>query len=76
VAHACQALGIGETALRRWVTQVETEKVGLTPPGKAITPAQPRIQTLDAQVKRLEMEKAILKKAATLLAEDVSLAMR
>lgn len=76
VAQACQALAIGETALRRWVAQVETEKVGLTPLGKAITPEQQRIQTLEAQVKRLEMEKAILKKAATLLAEDVSLAIR
>lgn len=76
VAQACQALGIGETALRRWVTQVETETAGLTPRGRAITPEHQRIQALEAQVKRLEMEKAILKKAATLLGEDVSPAMR
>ncbi len=38
VAQACQALGIGETALRRWVAQVEAETAGLTPTGKAITP--------------------------------------
>ena len=72
VGQASQALGIGETALRRWVAQVETEKTGLTPTGKAITPEQQRIQQLERQVKRLEMEKAILKKAATLLGEDVS----
>ena len=76
VAQACQALEIGETALRRWVAQVEAETAGLTPTGKAITPEQQRIQSLERQVKRLEMEKAILKKAATLLAEDVSLTMR
>jgi len=70
VAQACQALAIGETALRRWVTQYETETKGLTPNGQAITPEQQRIQALERQVKRLEMEKAILKKAATLLAED------
>ncbi len=76
VGQACQALGIGETALRRWVAQVEMEMVGLTPSGKAITPEQQRIQQLERQVKRLEMEKAILKKAATLLGEAVSPAMR
>lgn len=76
IAQACQALELGETALRRWVAQVESETAGLTPAGKAITPEQQRIQSLEAQVKRLEMEKAILKKAATLLAEDVSLGMR
>ena len=76
VAQACQALGIGETALRRWVTQVEGETKGVTPSGKAITPEQQRIQTLEAQVKRLEMEKAILKKAATVLAENVVPAIR
>ena len=70
VAQACQALGIGETALRRWVGQVQGETAGRTPTGKAITPEQQRIQSLERQVKRLEMEKAILKKAAKLLAED------
>ncbi len=76
VAQACQALGIGETALRRWVVQVAAETAGLTPRGKAITPEQQHIQQLERQVTRLEMEKAILKKAATLLGEDVSPAMR
>jgi transposase len=70
VGQACQALGIGETALRRWLAQYETEAAGHSPTGKAITPDQQRIQALEGQVKRLEMEKAILKKAATLLAED------
>ena len=76
VAQACQALGLGETALRRWMAQVEAETAGLTPTGKAITPEQQRIQCLEAQVTRLEMEKAILKKAATLLAEGGLPAMR
>lgn len=76
IAQACQALGIGETALRRWLAQVAGEVAGLTPTGKAITPEQQRIQSLERQVKRLEMEKAILKKAATLLAEDSLPAIR
>jgi transposase len=70
VGQACQAVGIGETALRRWLAHYEAEVTGHTSTGKAITSEQQRIQTSEAQVKRLEMEKAILKKTATLLAED------
>lgn len=62
VSQACQTLNIGDTALRRWLAQMETEASGTTPKGQALTPDQHRIQTLEAQVKRLEMEKAILKK--------------
>lgn len=76
VSQACQALNIGDTALRRWVAQVQAETAGLTPSGKAFTPEQQRIQQLEAQVKRLEMEKAILKKVATLFAEDEPLSIR
>ena len=75
VPQACQALNIGDTALRRWLAQIEAEASGTTPKGKALTPEQQRIQTLEAQVKRLEMEKAILKKAATLLADPVPFGM-
>ena len=58
------------------MAQVEAETAGLTHTSKAITLEQQRIQSLERQVKRLEMEKAILKKAATLLAEDEAPAMR
>ena len=76
VPQACQALNIGDTALRRWLAQIEAEAMGITPRGKALTPEQQRIQTLEAQVKRLEMEKAILKKAATLFTEPDPLGIR
>lgn len=76
VPQACQALNIGDTALRRWLAQVEAEATGTTPSGKALTPEQQRIQMLAAQVKRLEMEKAILNKAATLFAEPEPLGIR
>lgn len=69
ISQACEALNIGDTALRRWLAQMDVEMAGGAPSGRALTPEQHRIQTLEAQVKRLEMEKAILKKAATLLAD-------
>lgn len=62
VPEACQALGVGESALRRWVKQLQAERGGHTPASKALTPEQQRIQELEARVKRLEQEKTILKK--------------
>ncbi|ADP95885.1 transposase [Marinobacter adhaerens] len=57
------SLGIGESAIRRWVNQLTEERDGVTPKGKALTPEQRRIQELEARCKRLEQEKDILKKA-------------
>ena len=55
-------MGVGPTALRRWVEQLRSERSGTTPPrSKAMTPEQKRIQDLEAQVRRLEREKEILK---------------
>lgn len=70
IAEAVKSLGVGETALRRWVEQLEQERGGVTPKSKALTPEQQRIQELEARVNRLEREKAILKKATALLMSD------
>lgn len=69
-AEACRSVGVAESALRRWVQQVQLERQGVTPAGKAITPEQQRIQELEARVERLEREKAILKKATALLMSE------
>jgi len=70
VAQASRSLGVGETALRRWVQQLQQEQGGITPKTQALTPDQQRIQELEARVNRLEREKAILKKATALLMVD------
>lgn len=70
MAEASGSLDIGETALRRWVKQLEAERGGVTPMARAMTSEQQRIQELEAQVKRLELEKTILKKATALLMSD------
>jgi hypothetical protein len=54
---------LSESALRRWVKQLEAERGGSTPSSKALTPEQQLIKELEARVKRLEQEKFILKKA-------------
>jgi len=71
INEASLAVGVGETALRRWVDQLKSEYQGVTPIGsKALTSEQQRIQELEAQVKRIEREKEILKKATALLMSD------
>ena len=71
ITEACTALDVGPTGLRRWVKQLSAERGGITPVGsKAITPDQQRIQLLEAQIKRIEREKDILKKATALLMSD------
>ncbi|WP_371365441.1 IS3 family transposase [Pseudomonas sp. QL9] len=63
VPAACKAMGVGPTAMRRWVAQLQLERGGQTPAhSKALTEDQRRIQELEAQVRRLEREKEIPKK--------------
>ena len=66
IEAAC-SLGLIESALRRWVSQLQQERNGMTPTSKALTPEQLKIQELEARINRLEREKSILKKATALL---------
>jgi transposase len=70
IPEASRAIDVGETTIRRWVEQLKTERGGATPKSSAMTPEQQRIQDLEAQVKLLEREKSILKKATALLMSD------
>ena len=65
IPKASVSLGVGESAIRRWVNQLAEERNGVTPKGKALTPEQRRIQELEARCNRLEREKEILKTAST-----------
>ncbi|KSE15350.2 hypothetical protein AO919_32880, partial [Pseudomonas aeruginosa] len=51
---ACRSLGVVDSALRRWVKQLEAERQGVTPKSKALTPEQQKIQELEARINRLE----------------------
>jgi transposase len=63
VAQVCQLLGVGETAVRRWVAHWRAQQ---DPPDR--TPAQTqadrqKIMALEAEVARLEEERDLLKKS-------------
>ncbi len=70
ITEASRSLDVGETVLRRWVQQLQSERTGTTPISKAMTPEQQKIQELEARINRLEREKDILKKATALLIAD------
>ncbi|RMG56459.1 MAG: transposase, partial [Gammaproteobacteria bacterium] len=58
IVDACAAMGVGATAMRRWVKQLQQEREGITPQAgcKALTPEQQRIQELEAQLRKVERE--------------------
>ncbi len=70
IPEACQAMGVGNTAMRRWVKQLNAERGGVTPTAKAMTADQQKIQALEMTIKKIEWEKDILKKATALLMSD------
>ena len=41
--EASRSLGVVESALRRWVNQLQQERIGVTQQSKALTPEQQKI---------------------------------
>lgn len=70
VPKVSQALGVGETALRRWIDQAQAKAtVSATGPGD-LESAQERIAQLQKQVAQLEQEKALLKKSVAFFVKE------
>ncbi len=68
---AAKSLGINATMLGRWITEHKGDDDGHAFRGNGkLTPEQEEIRSLKSQVKRLEMEKDILKKATVFFAKE------
>ncbi|WP_026960326.1 IS3 family transposase, partial [Aliagarivorans taiwanensis] len=63
VAEAASAMGVSDSAMRKWVNQLRQEKQGVSPKGSPLTPEQQRIRELEKKLRRIEEENTILKKA-------------
>ncbi len=71
IPGVASSLGIGKSTLQKWLTQYRQEINGKAPKvGNALTDEKRELQELRKQVKRLTMEREILKKASALLALD------
>ena len=69
-AEAARNLGVNPNILGRWVKEhQQDEGMAFRGNGK-LTPEQEELRKLKAQVKRLEMEKEILKKATVFFAKE------
>lgn len=71
VAQVCQELKLGETAVRRWLKQVEAEQNGHAGIGKPVTPDQQRIRQLELENRQLRADNELLKKASAFFAREL-----
>ncbi|BAP43395.1 transposase IS3/IS911 family protein [Pseudomonas sp. StFLB209] len=71
VSQVCRDLNIGDTAVRRWVQQYESEQLGNAGIGKPLTAEQQRIRELERQVRDLKLDNDILKKATAFFAREL-----
>ena len=64
ISQVCKDLGLGESAVRRWLSQFETEQQGQSGIGKPLTAEHQRIRQLRGDVE-------ILKKASAFFAREL-----
>jgi transposase len=71
VAQVCRDMDLGETAVRRWVRQLEAERSGSPGIGKPLTADPQRIRDLEGEVRRLKQDNDLLKKASAFFAREL-----
>ena len=69
-ADAARSLDINANMLGRWVKENDTKDGQAFRGNGKLTPEQEEVRALKAQVKRLQMEKDILKKATVFFAKE------
>jgi transposase len=62
---------LGETAVRRWLKQVQSEQSGQPGIGKPLTPDQQRIRQLEQENRQLRSDNELLKKASAFFAKEL-----
>jgi len=71
VPQVCQELKLGETAVRRWLKQVQAEQNGQPGIGKPLTADQQRIRQLELENRQLRADNELLKKASAFFAKEL-----
>lgn len=61
-------MNVSISSIGRWVTQYRQERQGITPKSSALTAEQKRIPALEKQVKQLQSDNQLLKKASAFFA--------
>jgi len=63
-------MGVSKSSMVKWVRQLKQERLGEPNNGSPLTPDKIKIKELAKQIKRIEMENEIIKKATALLISD------
>jgi len=63
-------MNVGKSTVDKWVRQLKNERNGIADQPSALNPEQRKIKELEKRIKRIELEKEILKKATALLMSD------
>lgn len=71
VIDVCRTMDLGETVIRRWIKQYETDLNGQPGIGKPLTAEQQRIRQLEAENRQLRMDNDLLKKASAFFAREL-----
>jgi transposase len=71
VRHVSQSIDVGETAIRRWLTQYEAEINGRPGIGNPLTAEQQRIRQLENENRQLRSDVDVLKKASAFFAREL-----
>ena len=71
VSQVCKDMKLGESAVRRWVSQLEAEQQGQSGAGKPLTVEHQRIRQLEQENRQLRGDVEILKKASAFFAREL-----
>jgi transposase len=71
ISQVCKDMGLGENAVRRWLSQFEAEQQGQSGIGKPLTAEHQRIRQLETENRQLRGDVEILKKASALFAREL-----
>lgn len=71
IGQVCREMNLVESAVRRWVEQLDQESAGRPGAGKPLTPEQQRIRQLEAEIRQLKSDNEILKKASAFFAREL-----
>ena len=71
ISQVCKDMDLGESAVRRWLSQFEAEQQGQSGIGKPLTAEHPRIRQLETENRQLRGDVEILKKASAFFAREL-----
>lgn len=71
VSEVCRTMSVGQTAVRRWVAQLDAERQGSRGSGTPLTPDFQRLRELEEENRQLRSDNEVLKKATAFFAREL-----